>query len=80
MSKVCKISKKKRNKANTVSFSHKKNRKFQQPNLQYKRFWNAEEGRWITLRVTTKVIKTITKYGLQSATKRYGTDPNILSH
>jgi large subunit ribosomal protein L28 len=62
-----------------VSFSNKKNRKFQEPNLQSKRFWDAEQNRWIKLRVTAKVIKTITKRGLRGALKRYGADPSLLT-
>jgi large subunit ribosomal protein L28 len=34
------------------------------PNLQKKRFWNPEEKRFITLRVTPSGIKTIDRNGL----------------
>jgi large subunit ribosomal protein L28 len=76
VSKVCQVSKTRRNKANDICFSNKKHRNFQQPNLQNKKFWDAESKRWVTLRVTTKVIKTITKFGLKGALKRYGTNLN----
>jgi large subunit ribosomal protein L28 len=38
--------------------------------LQYKRFWLAEESRWVELRVTPKGMKTINKIGLAAAMKR----------
>jgi large subunit ribosomal protein L28 len=38
--------------------------------LQYKRFWLAEESRWVQLRVTPKGMKTINKIGLAAAMKR----------
>ncbi len=63
-SKVCELTGKKRNKANAVSFSNKKNRKWQEPNLQAKKFFWAHGQRWVSLRVCTKAIKTIEKNGL----------------
>ncbi len=35
-----------------------------QPNLVKKRFWYAEENRFITLRISTNAMRTITKQGL----------------
>jgi large subunit ribosomal protein L28 len=37
--------------------------------LKTKRFWSEEEGRWITLKVSTSGIKTINKKGLAAALK-----------
>ena len=34
------------------------------PNLQDKKFFIPEEGQWISLRVSTKAIKTISKKGI----------------
>jgi large subunit ribosomal protein L28 len=39
------------------------------PNLQKKRFYVPEEGRWVTLKLTTKAMKTITKYGISAVLK-----------
>lgn len=41
------------------------NRRFL-PNLKTKRFWNPEEGRYVTLRVSTSAIRTIDKRGIGS--------------
>lgn len=79
MAKTCQVSGKRYNAANKICFSNKKHKHRQQPNLQERRFWDAEQKKWITLRVSTKVIKTITKYGLRAALKRYGADPKLLT-
>jgi len=79
MSRVCDITGKKYNKANSVSHSNKKTSYRQQVNLQWKRFYIVEEKRWVRLRVSTRAIKTITKYGFTSALRRYGTDLSILN-
>ncbi len=78
MSRVCMISGKRFNTANAVSHSHVKTKRQQGPNLQWKRFYLPAEDRWVRLRVSTKVLKTISRYGLQSAIARYGADPRIL--
>lgn len=74
MSKKCQVSKKSYNAAHAVSFSHKKTKYRQHANLQVKRLWLPEENRWVRLRVSSKVLKTITNRGLKAALKRYGTD------
>lgn len=78
MSKVCMISGKRFNSANNVSHSHVKTKRRQDPNLQWKRFFLEDENRWVRLRVSTKVLKTIGRYGLRDTVKRYGTDPVVL--
>jgi large subunit ribosomal protein L28 len=78
MSRTCQLSAKRRNKSNKICFSNKKHRFFQQVNLQTKRFWDPEKNRFVTLRVSVKAIKTITKYGLRAAIKRYGGSINSL--
>jgi large subunit ribosomal protein L28 len=72
VSRVCKLSAKRRNKSNKICFSNKKHRYFQQVNLQVKRVWDQETNRYVTLRLSVKALKTITKYGLRAAIKRYG--------
>jgi len=73
-SKTCELTGKKRNKANAVSFSNKKNRKWQEPNLQAKKFYWAHGQRWVSLRVCTKAIKTIEKNGLDIMAQEAGVD------
>jgi large subunit ribosomal protein L28 len=54
---------------NTVSHSNIKTKRRFLPNLQTKRFYFAEEERWITLKVSTEAIRTINKNGLAAVIK-----------
>ncbi|MDD3108619.1 MAG: 50S ribosomal protein L28 [Alistipes sp.] len=67
--KICEITGKVALGGNNVSHSHKKTKRRFDPNLKTKRFWNEEEGRWITLKVSTSGMKTINKKGLVAALK-----------
>ncbi len=78
MPKQCQVSLKKYNRANKISFSNKHHRYKQCVNLQSKRIWLPEEGKYVRLRVSAKVLKTITKYGLKSTLKRYNASPELL--
>jgi len=72
MSKVCEITGTKPVYGKSVSHANNKtNRRFE-PNLQKKRFYIAEEGRWVTLRLTARAIKTIAKNGIGQALKDAG--------
>ncbi|KAG2502164.1 hypothetical protein HYH03_000651 [Edaphochlamys debaryana] len=72
--KVCDLTGKKRNKANAVCFSNKKNRKWQEPNLQNKKVFWEEGQRWVRLRVCTKAIKTLERNGLAAMAAEAGID------
>jgi large subunit ribosomal protein L28 len=62
-------------KARVVTFSHKRIHKVQQVNLQWKRFYSDELGRRVRLRLSTKGIKTVNKYGgIDAAAKKFGVD------
>ena len=78
MAQKCMVSGKKPNVANAVSHSNVKTKRRQEPNLQWKRFYLEDEKRWVRLRVSTKVIKTIGRYGLRDALKRYGAPESVL--
>jgi len=51
---------------NHVSHANNKAKRRFQVNLQKKRFFVPEEDRWVTLRVSTKTIKTINKKGIKA--------------
>lgn len=40
------------------------------PNLVKKRLWLEEEGRFVTMRVSTKALRTITKNGLSKTLRK----------
>ena len=53
----------------SVSHSNIKTKRRFLPNLQTKRFYFAEEDRWVTLKVSTDAIRTINKNGLATVVK-----------
>jgi large subunit ribosomal protein L28 len=64
MSRVCQVTGKVPVSGHSVSHSNiKTNRRFL-PNLQTKRFFLAEEDKWITLKVSSEGLRTINKRGL----------------
>lgn len=73
-SRVCQLTGKKKNKANSVCFSNKKTRKWQEPNLQEKKVYWEQGQRWVRLRICTKAIKTINLKGLDIMAKEAGID------
>jgi len=69
MSRVCQVTGKKPIVGNSVSHSNIKTKRRFLPNLQSKRFFYAEEDRWITLKVSSEAIRTINKNGLASVVR-----------
>lgn len=69
MARVCQVTGRKPMKGNHVSFSNIKTKRRFLPNLQKKRFYLAEEDRWITLKLTSNAIRTINKRGLYTVVK-----------
>lgn len=48
---------------NNVSHANNRTRRRFLPNLQKKRIWIPEEKRFVTLKITTKAMKTLDKKG-----------------
>ena len=69
MARVCQVTGKVPIGANKVSHSNIKTKRRFLPNLQKKRFYLAEEDKWITLKLSTTAIRTINKNGLLSVVK-----------
>ena len=67
MSRTCEVTGKKSQKGNQVSHAMNHTRKFFQANLHKKRFWLAEEKRWITLKVSSAGLRFIAKNGIEAA-------------
>jgi large subunit ribosomal protein L28 len=76
MSRKCLLTGKKANNAYAVSHSHRRTKKLQEVNLQWKRVWWEEGNRWVRLHISTKAIKTIEKNGLQAMAKAAGINLN----
>jgi large subunit ribosomal protein L28 len=64
MARVCQVTGKRPLKGNKVSHSNVKTIRHFLPNLQKKRFYLAEEDKWITLKLSADAIRTINKKGL----------------
>jgi large subunit ribosomal protein L28 len=69
MARVCEVTGKKPMGGHYVSHSNIKTKRRFLPNLQTKRFYFAEEDRWVTLKVSTEAIRTINKNGLAAVIK-----------
>jgi large subunit ribosomal protein L28 len=68
------LGKKPNRQARVVTFSHKRIKKVQEVNLQWKRFFSNKLNRIVRLRVSTKGIKTINRDGVDAAAKKFGLD------
>ena len=69
MSRICKITGKVQVSGHSVSHSNIKTKRRFLPNLQTKRYFLAEEDKWITLKLSTEGIRTINKRGLYNVVK-----------
>jgi large subunit ribosomal protein L28 len=76
MSRICQLTGKKANNGVSISFSHKRNKRLQGVNLQQKRIWWAAGKRFVSLKISTKAIKTLQKKGLEAFAKEAGINLN----
>jgi len=74
MARVCQVTGKKPITGNSVSHSNIKTKRRFLPNLQTKRFFFAEEDRWVTIKVSADAIRTINKNGLANVIKKLRTE------
>lgn len=66
MAKKCPITGKGPMVGNNVSHANNKVKRRYLPNLQYKRFWLESEKRFVRIRVSTRGIRIIDKYGIEA--------------
>jgi len=69
MSKICQISGKKVQFGNNVSKAINKTKRRFNANIISKKFYIPEEDKWISLKVSTSVLKTINKKGITAVLK-----------
>lgn len=72
MSRRCELSGKGVLVGNRVSHSNIKSKHRFLPNLQKKKFWSPELGKFVTLKVSTSTIRTIDKLGLDAYARKAG--------
>lgn len=70
MSRKCSITGKKPMSGNNVSHAHNKTRRVQLPNIQRKRIYVPELGRYVRLTLSTRALRSISKVGLISYLKK----------
>jgi large subunit ribosomal protein L28 len=66
------ITGKRKLKAQNVSHSNIKTKRWQNVNIQTRRLWVPELKKFVTLNLTTRDIRTIDKIGLMAYAKRHG--------
>ena len=69
MSKICQITGKKVQFGNYVTKAINKTKRRFNANIISKRFYIPEEDRWVKLKVSTSVLKTINKKGISAVLK-----------
>jgi large subunit ribosomal protein L28 len=67
MARVCQLTGKKPRVGNNVSHANNKTKRRFDINLKTKKFYLADEDLWITLRVSTKALRSINKKGIEKA-------------
>jgi large subunit ribosomal protein L28 len=72
MSRVCKVSGKRPLTGNNVSHAHNKTKRKQYPNLQSKRIFVEELGKFVRVRLSVRALKTVTRDGLMPYLKKQG--------
>jgi large subunit ribosomal protein L28 len=74
MSRICTVTKKRPLVGNNISHANNKTKRRLLPNLQNHRYWSETQKRFITLRVSTRAMKTIDKLGLDVVLARLEAD------
>lgn len=64
MPRKCQITGKKPLAGKNVSHAHNVTPKWQRPNLQSKRIYVTELGRWVRVKLSTRALRTVNKKGL----------------
>ena len=70
MARKCAITGKKPLAGNNVSHAHNRTKKWQRPNLQKKRIYVPELGRYVRLKLSTRALRSVSKVGLMPYLKK----------
>lgn len=74
MARRCVISGQGRQTGNRVSHANNKTPHIFHSNLQTKRLWVPSLKKFVRVRVSTRVLRTIDKIGIDAALRKYGKD------
>lgn len=72
MSRKCQISKKGTQRGCNISHSHNKTLRTWDANLHWKRLYDSESKKWVRLRVSARILRTIDRKGLAATLKDHG--------
>lgn len=78
MARQCQISGKRTDFGNTISHSHRKTRRKFKVNLVSRKVFIADENRYVRLKISTRMLKTLNKSGVKTLIKKYGQDLSVL--
>ena len=78
MARRCQISGKQTSAGNTISHSHRKSRRVFKPNLVVRKVFLADENRWVKLKMSTRMLRTLDKVGVKTLMKKYGQSLSVL--
>ncbi len=70
MSRVCELTGKRMMVGNNVSHSKRRTKRRFYPNLIKKRLFVPEEGKWVSMKISTSALKTINRIGISAAIKQ----------
>lgn len=69
MARRCEVSGVGPRSGNSISHAHNKTKRRFLPNLQKKRIWVQELNRWVSVKLTTRALRTIAKNGTADLAK-----------
>ncbi len=72
MARRCSITGKRPMSGNNVSHAHNKTKKWQKPNVSYKRLYVPELGRSVRIKLSTRALRSVSKFGLLPYLKKNG--------
>ena len=72
MFRKCQVTGKRRLVGNSVSHSHRKTKRVQQPNLIKKRIFIPEENRTITVRLSARALRSMNRKGVKRVLQEEG--------
>ena len=72
MARRCSITGKKPLSGNNISHAHNKTKKWQKPNIHYKKLYVPELERSVRVRVSTRALRSISKLGLMAYLRKQG--------
>lgn len=70
MSRVCQVTGKRPTTGHKVSHANNKTKRRFLPNIQTHRYWVESEGRFVTLKLSARGMRTIDKLGIDVVLKR----------